>query len=360
MTDDLLLPVKLKITVKTDLAPPESSGDATHSVDWHGTGWALTRRGRWHACQQHLRDARAKRCRHCGTRTRGPGLDDERPACRGGGTIAAYRALLAEHDRQNAVPAPEIALPALPATAAAVAQEIGAIEHVMRTDRRAYDRDEGMQARLRQLYEAREAAGGSALPATYETGTKPTQPTGRAADPHRALIEANDQANAAAAAAADASWRATPAQFAERNPQLAALWQQDGVLDAKLRRAQDQIMLVLAGIGDTAAIGAAQSAFDGLPPGARAAVLAELGSAAPGYVRPLDQKELAAFELIPNGGAMLRGWGKDATRRATVAIERFNRIVAGAGADRAALERYWQHAPAAEKTAVIWALGSVE
>ena len=79
----------------------------------------------------------------------------------------AYRELLAEHDRQNAVPAPEIALPALPATAAAVAQEIGAIEHVMRTDRRAYDRDEGMQARLRQLYEAREAAGGSALPATH-------------------------------------------------------------------------------------------------------------------------------------------------------------------------------------------------
>ncbi len=272
----------------------------------------------------------------------------------------AYRALLAEHDRQNAVPAPEIALPALPATAAAVAQEIGAIEHVMRTDRRAYDRDEDMQARLRQLYEAREAAGGSALPANGDTGTKPTQPAGRASDPHRALIEANDQANAAAAAAADASWRATPAQFAERNPQLAALWQQDGVLDAKLRRAQDSLMLVLVGIGDTAAIGAAQSAFDGLPPGARAAVLAELGSAAPGYVRPLDQKELAAFEQIPNGGAMLRGWGKDATRRATVAIERFNRIVAGAGADRAALERYWEHAPAAEKTAVIWALGSVE
>ena len=44
VTDDLLLPVKLKITVKTDLAPPESSGDARHSVDWHGTGWALTRR----------------------------------------------------------------------------------------------------------------------------------------------------------------------------------------------------------------------------------------------------------------------------------------------------------------------------
>lgn len=41
-----------------------------------------------------------------------------------------------------------------------IAQEIGEIHAVMRTDRRAYDRDPAMQTRLRILYETQDAAGG--------------------------------------------------------------------------------------------------------------------------------------------------------------------------------------------------------
>ena len=219
----------------------------------------------------------------------------------------AYRALLAEHDRQNAVPAQEIALPALPATAAAVAQEIGAIEHVMRTDRRAYDRDEGMQSRLRQLYEAREAAGGSALPATHgDTGTKPAP--ARATDPHAALIAQHDTENAAAAAAA---WGNVVSE-ARKNlpPDLVREWDDDRAgFDGNLRPWVETIVGVQQIIGDKATTDGMEASFRMLPDGVRAALIREMVMARPGFVKDADDEEMEAFRTLNGGNRLTRLWG---------------------------------------------------
>lgn len=86
----------------------------------------------------------------------------------------------------------------------AVDRQIALTEHAMRADRAAYDKNPEMQRQYLALLTERE-------------GGDPT---------------------AAAPAAPPGDWRATPAVFRERNPELAAEWQGEPDGDARLARAE--------------------------------------------------------------------------------------------------------------------------
>ncbi len=118
---------------------------------------------------------------------------------------------------------------------------------------------------------------------------------------------------------------------------------------------------VSGSIGDAAAIDCFLAGVARLPASVQIAVHREAAMLAPGFIKPADDGELAAFRLLPNGAAMIAAWNTRARRCVAIFAERFNRVQNAVGdQDRPALHQWWDGLPPRDKVAVIWAFGSAE
>jgi hypothetical protein len=198
---------------------------------------------------------------------------------------ARYRSLIDARDRGGLRPPPRHA----------AAREIAEIEREMGTP--AYTRNATLQARYRELIAARD--------------NLPTLPDNR----HGASAE----------------WRrGLPTG-------LAAEWDTAGSFDQSLERVQMATVTVLAGIGDPHEAQAFVGAFKALPDRIRGAVLREIAGPEPGFVRPANDKEMAAFRMQDGDSEMIDGWGRTARRRVAIFLYRLPRLVTSMSAsDRSA------------------------
>jgi hypothetical protein len=285
-----------------------------------------------------------------------------------GGIQERYRELVDARGAHRAAPA---------ATSTAAAREIVSIETIMRTDRRRYDQDETMQQRYFDLLRAREAV---AAPGKAVIGTHWSPPSSKA------LLAEHDRSLAAVAPVAKVAksgktetylellarndreragpgqeWRLTPdAARATLPPQLVAAWDETGDYAARVTKAQDGIELIARTMGDADLVADMQASFGALPAGARAAVLRELGGPSPGYVAGATAVELKAFrEHMPLAVEIEKRWGRETVRRVGIASERLNRVLVGAGLDRAKLQAWWDRAPPVERASIFFVFGSL-
>lgn len=244
-----------------------------------------------------------------------------------------------------------------PAAPSPAMRRLAEITALMGDHRSAYWRGpdaDALQAEYRGLVEADAARQPSATPAPAPPAPPAKGPT------HRELIAQHD---AEKAAAADA-WRATEAQARERMPSaLVAEWDQAGDFTASLRRAQDAVARIVADIaaGDPEAAADFTVSFGGLPDSVRAAVLREAAAPAPGYVKAADDAELTTFRTLDGGPEIIAAWGSRARRCVAICLDRFHRAVTGMPeADRPKFTHWWRAMTPGERMAVFWALGSAE
>ncbi len=208
-----------------------------------------------------------------------------------------------------------------PAPASDTAREIAEINNLMRTDRRRYDRDLAMQQRYRDL------------------------------------IDAGD-----GSAPAPGDWRASPAQFREQQPELAARFdaEPEGVA-GRLSRLQDVLQRVVVDIGDAAAADAFLATFQALPGAVKIAVQMQASAPSPGTVRPATVEQMTSFKTLAGGKEMIEGWGRRAHRSVATVFHRWGQIITALSASDAATFRAWFDAqPPRVQAALLWRLGAAD
>jgi hypothetical protein len=196
---------------------------------------------------------------------------------------AEYRRLLEARDRLNAGRAP--AADGGEDEAAAIDREIAGIEEVMRTDRRRYERT--LEVRYRELLEAKEA---------LKTGEG--DPDGGLAPE---LVE---------------EWRSSPEGF-----------------DHHIAVAHGVASDVLDSLDETAASELVVG-FDALPANARTQVFRYMAVEPSGSALPASQARLDEFAAVGEEAAQLvEDWGRHAARRLGVVIQRTNLMLDGMADD---------------------------
>lgn len=176
-----------------------------------------------------------------------------------------------------------------------VAQEIGQIEGLMRTDRAAYNRDVGMQERLRSLYEAQE---------------------GSAATEQRPALSEATQAAMAGDALVDlmplAEWERAGGDAAGHREHVAVV-----------REVND----LLSGTDDADRAAMADS-FAALPGEVHDAVFAELASRRAVASFPFDAEDMAGIRKSSAWTELEREWGGLAPEKFGVLRARLDRVFA--------------------------------
>lgn len=211
--------------------------------------------------------------------------------------------------------------------------QIGEIHHVMRHDRQSYIADEGMQARLRDLYDARETgvapspktAGGerAAIEKVMKTdiGRYWRDPDMQAR--YLQLLEAGEGAVQTAAAGQDdgldglapsrslADWKAGGNDPAAHQGHV------------RLVRDVNDILVAV----DGAARGVMGDTFAALPSTVHKAAFSMLADRRTVAVDPFHEATMKSVVQIPAFRALAREWGQDAPRKLAVLQERLWRVM---------------------------------
>lgn len=174
--------------------------------------------------------------------------------------VSRLYGLTAEEAAQIATPQPK------GPSRATIDAELRQIEKLRRDDRRAYFKDEALQARERELLELR--------------AKMKTAPAARNGTEH----QTGDAGIA---------------------PELIAEWEASGGLEHNLANAAATAQAVMTGVEDAAEF---QAGFGALPPGAQTAAFRIL-AAAPGYTPSANDAAMKAFAETPEGSELVAEWG---------------------------------------------------
>lgn len=206
----------------------------------------------------------------------------------------------------------------------ALSTEVAAIQAVMREDRGAYNRDEGMQARLRDLYAAQET--GAAPPAKGRNERAEIQRVMRT-DPRRYWRDEAMQARyRELLEEEEGEGPATDGAALVPIPTLAE-WRKGGGNAAGYAAAVDlardaaDILMPLEP-GEAKAVDRSVSA---LPEPVQRAARSVLMDRRPVSVDPMDEADMARVLTVPAYRALAREWGHEAPRRLAVLRERLLR-----------------------------------
>lgn len=212
-------------------------------------------------------------------------------------------------------------------TDGAVVSEIEAIEAKMGTQE--YIRNEGMQARLRELYAARQTG---AVPSPAAAGERERAEIERVmrTDPKRYYRDEQMQARYRELLEDEAAGDAGPDSGAGLiDLPSAAEWTKAGGDGADLGHRMDIARTandILVGIPERERIALGHS-FDGLPQSVQGAAFAALGDRSAVSAYPLAEEAIAELRQVPAYAGLIREWGSDAPRKLAVAQERLWRLL---------------------------------
>jgi hypothetical protein len=249
----------------------------------------------------------------------------------------------------------------------AVSQEIATIERTMRDTPHEYWRDQGMQERYRGLISAREgSAPPPAAPSEVDreiaslTALMRTDRRAYERDGHDtrllALLREREGQDEAPATAED--WRATPEQARrDLSPEVVAELERSGDFAGSLHALQDELVDLFASINEGGQLNDFTAAYEGLPERIQAAVELEFARGAPTFAARASDADIAAFAALEEGPALLEAWGSSSARKLGIACERYRRVKAGlSAADQEHLDFFVDHATATERAAIFYHL----
>lgn len=233
---------------------------------------------------------------------------------------------------------------------------------------------EAKQARLRDLFRARDAGGQA--PAKIDALTAERQAierlmtdrssayfTGPKIDGETALAKrylellAGTGSGEHAQAGVD-SWRGSLGSArAQLDPGLVASFGEQ--FPAALTRMQDTARNVVGAL-DRAAAALFEGSFSGLGTNIQSAILAEAGAPEPGFVTAANDADMALFrDAIPGADNIIAAWGRDARRRVGMVLDAAQRIdVRLSKAEKEQWKFFWDACPPREKMLMAWAIGS--
>jgi hypothetical protein len=254
------------------------------------------------------------------------------------------------------------------ADGAELGREIAAIERRMREDPRGYVHDEPLQARYRDLLDARLGTA---------PGPVPLAPSGRRLvelqslmRDHRSVYWRGPESEALQSeyralvtpepAGLPATWRTSSESARQSLPlELLAEWDATG-FEAMLARAQDGAAAIIGGIGDSSAVSDFAAAFGRLPERVRMALYRELVAGPPQAAAPAGKSELDALAATDFGAALIGGWRRDASQRLGTLLARVERVERSLKASHLIeFKRWWGGQTTRVKIAVLWILGGM-